>query len=172
MLTKSLGLKHKFNVCADTETLSAYTNFERWIVGRQDKANFHAMRPLVDKRKENTWEWLSLRTIIYSHLLIYNLIGALTLPVGSSIPHFLRKTPIILIIPDGAAREDHHEYTKENFYNRLIDDVLYLKRKTGRKRDGSHKGNSDRALLFPQVCVVYPSQVFKPHALFSSSTFA
>jgi hypothetical protein len=35
----------------------------------------------------------------------------------------------IFIIPDGAAREDHHEYTKEDFYNRLIDGVLYSKKK-------------------------------------------
>ncbi|KIM74177.1 hypothetical protein PILCRDRAFT_14627 [Piloderma croceum F 1598] len=34
----------------------------------------------------------------------------------------------IFIIPDRAAREDHYEYIKEDFYNRLIDGVLYSKR--------------------------------------------
>ena len=50
--------------------------------------------------------------------------------------------------------------------------VFFIRKwKIGRKRDGSHKDNDDGVLsLLPQICVVYPSQVFEPHASFYNST--
>ena len=50
-ITGDEAFKYRFNVCADTgdaiNLRRVPANFERWIVGRQDKNNFHSMRPLV-----------------------------------------------------------------------------------------------------------------------------
>jgi hypothetical protein len=71
------------------------------------------------------------------------------------------------IIPDGAAREDRHEYTKEHFYNHLTDGVL-----DSTKKNWTENGWTTVTEYCRQICAVYPSQVFEPHALFYNSTSA
>jgi hypothetical protein len=78
------------------------------------------------KRRYMAREWSSLRTIIYSNFYASTDLYS-DRSLGFEFTPFSPKDAIF-IIPDRAAREDHYEYIKEDFYNRLIDGVLYSKR--------------------------------------------
>ena len=92
----------------------------------------------------------------------YNLIGALML--GSNLPYFLRKTSFLLF-PTGRPEK----ITKEDFYNRLIDGVLYSKKKNRTKKGWKPQRQQWQSIVvFPWCFLKYVSSI---HYKCSSLTF-
>jgi hypothetical protein len=107
-ITGGEASKYKFNVCTDTgdaiDVRDVSANFERWIIGRQDPTNFHAMRSL--KRGDMAREWLSLRTIISSNFTAStDLLSDRSLDVNIESTS-LSPNSAILILPGEASKED------------------------------------------------------------------